>query len=80
MGQDATAFLAYGFIIPQPEVLEILQKLKNSTKKVKTFDYDEADHLQELLFEHLEITQDDFEMRVLTAREDDFSNPLQRNR
>jgi len=76
MGKTATARISYGFIIAQPKVLEVLQKLQNSTEKVTKFQYgDGAELLEELLYKHLAergIGEQIFEMVYLTSGEYDF--------
>jgi len=74
MGKDATASLSYGFIIPQPKVLEVLQNLQNSTEKVEEFGYGNGvELLEKLLLGHLnERFEGEFDMVFLTAGDYDF--------
>ena len=66
-------------IISQLDVLEVLQKLENSTEKVTSFHWQYgggADRLLELLFAHMKergLGGEDFEMVFLTSGEEKFN-------
>ena len=79
MGRSSTATVAYGIIIPQSDVLKLLQKLQNSTKEITRFGWGNdsgPDVLEGLLKDYLaagKLSEETFGMAFLCSGSDVFN-------